>query len=98
MTARIENILKLLYECIDSANRMLPTEAKLIKSADTVLLGEGGVLDSLALITFLVDLEEALHTKLGLECQLIEDDLLTDSQGPYHSISTLAKWIETHAN
>jgi acyl carrier protein len=93
MTASIEKITELLYACIDSANRMLPSDAKLNKSPDTVLVGDGGVLDSLALINLLVDLEEALRTKLAVECPLIEDDLLADVQGPYRSIANLTEWI-----
>jgi acyl carrier protein len=93
MTATIEKITELLYACIDSANRMLPLDAKLNKSPDTVLVGDGGVLDSLALINLLVDLEDALRTNLALECSLIDDDLLADAQGPYRSIANLTKWI-----
>jgi D-alanine--poly(phosphoribitol) ligase subunit 2 len=97
MTASTEKISELLYSCIDSANRMLPSDAKLIKSPDTVLVGDNGVLDSLGLITLLVDLEDALRTKLGVECPLIEDDLLADVQGPYRSVATLTEWIAARA-
>jgi D-alanine--poly(phosphoribitol) ligase subunit 2 len=95
MTEDIDKILELLYGCIDTANRMLPSDAKLLKSPNTVLVGNNGVLDSLALITLLVDIEDALRTNLGVECPLIEDDLLADAQGPYRSIATLAEWITT---
>ena len=97
MTASIEKISELLYACIDSANRMLPSDAKLAKSPDTVLVGDSGVLDSLALINLLVDLEDALRTNLGVECPLIEDDLLADAQGPYRSIANLTEWIAERA-
>lgn len=97
MTVAIEKISEILYACIDSANRMLPSEEKLAKSPETVLVGEKGVLDSLALITLLVDLEDELRTKLGVEVSLIEDDLMADAQGPYSSIANLTQWIYQRA-
>lgn len=97
MTLSIEQISEILYACIDSANRMLPSDAKLAKSPETVLVGERGVLDSLALITLLVDLEDELRTKLGVEITLIEDDLMADAQGPYRSIDNLTQWIYERA-
>lgn len=98
MTASTEKILELLYACIDTANRMQPSAAKLSKTPDTVLVGDSGVLDSLALISLLVDLEDALRTNLGVECSLIEDDLLADAQGPYRSIATLVELIAARVN
>jgi acyl carrier protein len=76
---------------------MLPTNAKLAKSPETVLMGEKGVMDSLALLTLLVDLEDELRTKLSVDVSLIEDDFMTDVQGPYSSIANLTQWIYERA-
>jgi acyl carrier protein len=92
-----QDVLDVIYGCIDEVNRQLPHDARLLKSADTVLVGEGGVLDSLGYITLLVALEEALETKLGARCFLLEEDIMADQNGPYHSIDSLSKWIVAKA-
>jgi acyl carrier protein len=97
MSVSIEKISEVFYACIDSVNRLQPSNAQLVKEPDSVLVGDGGVLDSLALITLLVELEDALRTKLAVECPLIEDDLLADAQGPYRSIANLTEWIAERA-
>lgn len=92
-----QDVLDVIYGCIDEVNRQLPQDAKLLKSAGTVLVGEGGVLDSLGLITLLVALEDALEAKLGVRCFLLEEEILVDQNGPFHSIDSLSKWIVANA-
>jgi len=93
MKVTINEVLEVVYDCIDELNRMLPTGAKLTKTIDTVLVGDSGVLDSLSLINFLVSLEEALRSKLDLQCFLLDESLLVDPSGPYRSIGQLSEWV-----
>jgi len=97
MKASSAAISEAVYACIDQVNRMLPHEARLAKDPSTVLVGEGGVLDSLALINLLVNLEEALRSRLGLECAVLDEALLSDLEGPYRSVGQLAAWIAERA-
>jgi len=93
MKATNKEVLAVIYECIDEVNRMLPTNSKLTKTVETVLAGDGGILDSLSLINLLVSLEEALKLKFSIECFLLDESLLIDPNGPYQSVSHLSEWI-----
>jgi acyl carrier protein len=86
-------VLAVIYECIDEVNRMLPVKLKLTKTAETALAGDGSNLDSLSLINLLVSIEEALKSKFNLECFLLDESLLSDSNGPYQSLGHLSEWI-----
>jgi D-alanine--poly(phosphoribitol) ligase subunit 2 len=93
MKLNLDNILDVIYGCVDLLNRQLPHDMKLQKSTDTQLGGEGGVLDSLGLITLLVALEEELEKKFGVQCVLLDEEVMSDQNGPYSSIDSLSKWI-----
>ncbi|MBT6439581.1 MAG: hypothetical protein HOK72_07720 [Flavobacteriales bacterium] len=93
MNATNKEVLEVVYECIDEVNRMLPAKSKLDKTMETVLVGDGGSLDSLSLINLLVGLEEALKLKFGIECFLLDESLLVEPNGPFQSIGHLSEWI-----
>ena len=93
MKATKEEILAVIYECIDEVNRMLPANTKLTTTVETVLAGDGGILDSLSLINLLVSLEEKLKLKFSINCFLLDESLLIDPNGPYRSVSHLSEWI-----
>ena len=95
LTLISKDIFDAIYQTIDEVNRQLPSGARLVKSEQTVLMGEGGVLDSLGLITLLVGIEEALQSKFGIQIALLEEDVLANSNGPYHTIGSLVNWIVT---
>jgi len=98
MKVTTKEVLEIIYGCIDELNRMLPSDAKLTKTTDTILVGDSGVIDSLSLINLLVSLEEALRSKLDLQCFLLDENLLVDPEGPYRSIGQLSEWIVSGIN
>jgi len=77
------------FKCIEELNNQLPPESRLQKSLDAILVGEGGTLDSLGLITFIVSLEEALEEETGVHMALLEEELLVDSNGPFRTVGSL---------
>ncbi|SVD48858.1 uncharacterized protein METZ01_LOCUS401712, partial [marine metagenome] len=52
-----ERILQTIFEVVDEVNKMLPEEERLEKLSGTLLAGDEGGLDSLGLITFIVEVE-----------------------------------------
>lgn len=86
-------VLDEIYQTIDEVNRQLPGGARLEKSEGTRLVGDGGVLDSLGLVTLLVGIEEAMQSRLGIQINLLEEDALADSSGPYQTVGGLLDWI-----
>jgi D-alanine--poly(phosphoribitol) ligase subunit 2 len=90
MNTHNDDLLGLVYACVDDLNKQLPPEARLSRTAQTVLVGTGGVLDSLSLINFLVSVEEAVAARFGTEVPLLGDPQLGDESGPFHTLSSLA--------
>lgn len=88
-----EHILELIYKIIEDHNKLNPDTLKLKKSPYTLLLGEGGNLDSLGFITFLVEIENSIKTNIDKNIRVIDEMLFLDVNGPYKNIDTLIEYI-----
>ena len=62
-------------------------------NANTRLIGASGFLDSLDLVSFIVDLEEALNEKFNLNIELANDSAMSRKTTPFANISSLADFI-----
>jgi acyl carrier protein len=56
----------------------------------TELLGR---LDSMGLVTFIVDLEERLNDDLGMTVALATDRALSQRQSPFRNVATLTDYV-----
>ena len=72
---------------------MNPDDLKLEKSLDTELLGSNGNLDSLGLVSFLVDVENIIKRNIVTQVSVIDEVLFLDENGPYSNIATLTDYI-----
>ena len=86
-------ILEIIFKVIDEHNKLNPKELKLEKEDETILLGYNGVLDSLGLINFLVELESKINEDLQNNFSIIDENLFLDQNGPYSNINKLAEFI-----
>ncbi len=58
----------------------------------TTLFGDDGQLDSMALVTLIVDIEQAIEDKFSQSVSLADEKALSRSRSPYRSIKTLAEY------
>jgi acyl carrier protein len=61
-------------------------------SAETRLFGSKGLLDSLALVSLVIAVEQAIEDKYGVRIELADDKALSQKNSPYRSIETLASY------
>ena len=94
MNENESHYLNVVYECARIINNDLPDKLKLPLHPDSVLVGEGGVYDSLSIINLLIAIEESLKN-LGEEVMLLDEDLVIDAKGPYSTLYNLAEYIES---
>ena len=87
------DIVKILYAAIDDLNLQLPPEQQLEKSTATVLFGDGGRLDSLGLVTFIVAAEQKLTESAGISLTLADEKAMSRRNSPFRTVGTLAAYI-----
>jgi len=83
----------LLFEAIDELNEQLPEEQLIIKSPDTVLLGDASNLDSLGLVNLIVLIEQKMEEELGLYVSLADSINGTQEENPFETIGKLQSHI-----
>ena len=82
----IELITNLLRELGEDPDIRLPDRL----DADTVLLGDEGCLDSLALVLLVVGLEEAIEDQYDEIVKLADEKAFSQKHSPYRTIRSLA--------
>jgi acyl carrier protein len=87
------DIKKIIYDVIDEINEQLTEEKRLEKSSNTIIVGEGGVLDSLGVINFLVSLEDRVATQTGQPVALLKDDLIDEQSGTLRTVESISEYI-----
>jgi acyl carrier protein len=68
-----DKVHEIVDHAIDEVNELLPPGQQMPKDPDTVLLGQGGKLDSMGFVNLLVALEAELETQLGLKAVLADE-------------------------
>lgn len=64
-------------------------------SRDTRLFGQNGLLDSLALVSLVIAVEQGIEEKYGVRVELADDKALSQKHSPYRSIATLSDYALT---
>ena len=62
---------------------------------ETVIFGIGGELDSLELVSFLVDVETAVEEHCGKQIIIASERAMSQSRSPFASIPNLVDFIES---
>lgn len=61
-------------------------------SADTILYGDGGILDSMALVSLVIAVEQAIEDKYEQSVGLADEKAMSQSRSPYRSAARLAEY------
>src|SRR5213596_2558331 len=59
---------------------------------DTPLFGREGFLDSMALVSLVVAVEQAIEDELGVSVSLADDRALSQRNSPYRTVGSLAEY------
>ena len=90
--SKLSQITDLLLECVNSAVADLAQDDQFEANSETLLLAEGSPIDSLQLVSIIVDFEEAISTKLDVVVCLTTDEAMMQAESPFYSVKTLAEY------
>lgn len=89
-----DEILACIYTALDEANEERGDEPPLPKAPETEIHGASGALDSLALINFIVAVEDGVSRELGVVVVLSDDRALAMDPSPFRTVAALADYTE----
>lgn len=81
-----------IFKAIDELNEELPSEEKLNKSEATILYGQVGALDSLALVNLIVAAEEHIEEEFGVSIVLADERAMSQRNSPFRTVGALADY------
>lgn len=88
-----DKVTTIVFECIDKLNQERPVDNKVPVSLDTLLLAEGGRIDSLDLVNLVIDLEAAISGNFGCGISLTDDDAMSREESPFASVASLRDYV-----
>jgi 2-phospho-L-lactate transferase/gluconeogenesis factor (CofD/UPF0052 family) len=91
-TAEIE---ALVLSTIRLANQARPADKRIEESPTAVIFGSGSALDSIGLVTLLIDIEDALRER-GVEVLLIDERAVSQQRSPFRDVPSLTAHIQEY--
>lgn len=88
-----EKIETIIITVLQELGEELENESLENPTAQTRLFGGRGVLDSLALVSFITDLEDAIDEELGQSVVLADERAMSQKTSPFRSVETLRDYI-----
>jgi acyl carrier protein len=88
-----ERALELIFDAVDEINGQLPPERRLEKSAGTILLGDGAVLDSLSFISLLVAIEQRVGQANASPVNLLDEVAKGEDATALRTLGTVAAYV-----
>ena len=87
-------IQKIIFNAIEMVNNTREENEKIAVSIETELYGSNGNLDSMGLVSFLIDVEESLQDR-DIQISLSDDRAMSQLKSPFRNVQTLTDYIDT---
>lgn len=88
-----DDVQRIVFHALENLNAELPEGSKVPVSTATPLLGEHAPLDSLSLVSVVVDVETGIEDAFGFPVGLTDDRALSQEVSPFASVEALISYI-----
>jgi acyl carrier protein len=94
----IELIQQVVIDNLNALIDTLPDDQKFDVDTNTILFGQGSQIDSLSLVSVIVDLETTLAVDYNLDISLTDDRAMTRTISPFDSVRNMVDYINELVN
>jgi acyl carrier protein len=91
-------IYEIVIKQVQELNETLPENQQFAVNEDTILFGNNSNIDSLSLVSVIVDLESVFSEAYDKEISLTDDRAMTREINPFSSIRNLVDYITEVVN
>lgn len=85
--------MNLIFEALDEYVEQLPEIPTYEKSEATVLYGDGGLLDSIGLVGFIVEVEQSVEEEFGKTIAIADEKAMSQKNSPFRTIGALTEYV-----
>lgn len=95
-----QKITEIVISTVSSLVETLPADQKYKVDQNTILFGNGSQIDSLSLVSIIVDLEALFSLEYNIDLSLTDDRAMTRKNSPFDNITALVDYIDelVHGN
>ncbi len=90
----MQDIQRVIFDAIEMTNNLREEDEKITISEHTQLYGQNGNLDSMGLVSFLIDIEESLQDH-GMQISLSDERAMSQTKSPFRNVQALTDYIDT---
>ncbi|MBT4792934.1 MAG: hypothetical protein HON90_15265 [Halobacteriovoraceae bacterium] len=84
---------KIINDALITLNEELDDDEKIIIGENTVLFGLEAEIDSLSLVSLVVDIETVINCEHDYDIALTDDRAMTRDKSPFDNVNALAEYI-----
>jgi len=90
---KIQKIEEVIIKILQELNEVF--ERRIIESLDsnTKIFGSNGLLDSMELVSLIVDLEERIEDEFGISLTIADERAMSQKKSPFWTVLSLAEYI-----
>ena len=89
-----EKIEKIIIDTLKELNEDLKNDSFINPNSKTKLYGGNGAMDSLALVSFIADLEDKISDEFEKDIILADEKAMSQRTSPFRSVETLTNYIQ----
>ena len=86
-------VVREIYQAIGRINELRDPGDRIACSEETVLYGSGGALDSLGLVSLILDVEQAVNERAGTSLVLADEQAMSQRRNPFRDVRSLADYV-----
>ena len=91
----MEEITRIIIDALTELNEELDEPTLISPTKETKLFGGAGVLDSLALVSFLADVEDKIAERFNVTLIIADEKAMSQTTSPFRNVESLASYISS---
>ncbi|HET8782663.1 MAG TPA: hypothetical protein VFM63_09605 [Pyrinomonadaceae bacterium] len=88
-----ERVQQAVYRAVDELNKQLPKGISVDKSRDAVLYGKTGKLESIDVVTLIMEVEDQIKAEFGASITIADDRAMSQENSPFLTVGTLTDYV-----
>jgi hypothetical protein len=86
-------VVREIYQALSRINELRDPNDRITCAEETILFGSGGALDSLALVSLIVDVELAVNELTGGNLVLADAQAMAQRSNPFRDVRSIADYV-----
>lgn len=88
-----DRIVAAIFRAVDELNKQLPKGVHVERSLDSPLYGKSGRLESIDVVTLIMEVEDQISKEFGTSITIADDRAMSQQNSPFLTIGTLTDYV-----